>query len=431
MAFADHYLIKFNALAGLIKGDPAKDLGMIITIPSFNEPNIIRALEALSSCLPTKQSVEVIVCFNYPEDKELQYADTHKQQYLEVLRWSVYNNTDKIKYFPILQALPPKHAGVGLARKIAMDQAIQRFNKLDNPKGIITGYDADCTCALNYLESIENLFISEPGADGCSVCFEHPVSGIEFDSSVYNAIIDYELYLRYYIEAQRNASFPLAFHTLGSSFAVTANAYIKQGGMNRRKAGEDFYFLHKIIPLGNYHELNSTAVYPSPRTSDRVPFGTGAAVQKILDSDNPSYLTFNNRAFDVLKKFWGEIPSAWSNKELLSDFFFSQFHPSMQRFLIKNNYKNAVSVIIENTTNLNSFMNRFFSWFNGLMVLQYLNEAHEFDFQKIPIEVAVNTELAKVGMEQKEFNKLNLLNVIREYQKKSTFKYLKSNSQQL
>src|SRR4029434_9989987 len=99
---------------------------------------------------------------------------------------------------------------------------------------------------------------------------------------IYKAIAAYELHLRYYLQALRTAGFPHGYHTIGSSMAVRARTYMEQGGMNRRQAGEDFYFLHKLIPLGGFTELNSTTVYPLPRPSNRVPFGTGRAVSEWL-----------------------------------------------------------------------------------------------------------------------------------------------------
>ena len=92
----------------------------------------------------------------------------------------------------------------------------------------------------------------------------------------------YELHLRYLNLFSRFTGFPYAYHTIGSCFGVRAETYASQGGMNKRKAGEDFYFLHKIIPLGEFREINNTCVIPSPRESDRVPFGTGAAIGKYL-----------------------------------------------------------------------------------------------------------------------------------------------------
>ncbi|MEZ4848575.1 MAG: hypothetical protein R3B93_08135 [Bacteroidia bacterium] len=72
-----------------------------------------------------------------------------------------------------------------------------------------------------------------------------------------------------------------AFHCVGSSMAVRSIAYQKRGGMNRRKAGEDFYFLQKFIAEGTLAELSTTKVIPSPRASEKVPFGTGRAIKKL------------------------------------------------------------------------------------------------------------------------------------------------------
>ena len=42
--------------------------------------------------------------------------------------------------------MPAKDAGVGLARKTGMDEALYRFNMLGKPEGIILSYDADSLC---------------------------------------------------------------------------------------------------------------------------------------------------------------------------------------------------------------------------------------------------------------------------------------------
>ena len=75
-------------------------------------------------------------------------------------------------------------------------------------------------------------------------------------------IAAYELHLRYYTHGLRFSNLPYSFQTVGSAMAVRCSAYQKQGGMNKRKAGEDFYFIQKIIALGGYSELNSTTVFP-------------------------------------------------------------------------------------------------------------------------------------------------------------------------
>ena len=104
-----------------------------------------------------------------------------------------------------------------------------------------------------------------------------------FPPRTYHAIALYELHLRYYLHSVRSTGYPHAFHTVGSAFAVRADIYCQEGGMNRRQGGEDFYFIQKVAQRGSWSECNETCVYPSPRPSDRVPFGTGPAVARLID----------------------------------------------------------------------------------------------------------------------------------------------------
>ena len=59
--------------------------------------------------------------------------------------------------------------------------------------------------------------------------------------------------------------------------------------------------------MGNFTELNTTTVIPSPRVSDRVPFGTGKAVGEIVSADQRSLETYNFKIFVELKEFVGDV----------------------------------------------------------------------------------------------------------------------------
>ena len=78
-----------------------------------------------------------------------------------------------------LDDLPAKHAGAGLARKLVMDEAIRRFNTIGNSQGIVLSLDADTTVAQNYLTSLHSHFRNNPTVVGCSIYFEHALSGGE------------------------------------------------------------------------------------------------------------------------------------------------------------------------------------------------------------------------------------------------------------
>ncbi len=119
------------------------------------------------------------------------------------------NDSGKLRLWPVRKTgLPGKYFGVGLARKIGMDEAVYRFNLLNNENGVIVALDADTLCAENYLVEIENHFNKFPGTEGCSIYFEHPLKGNDFDSKVYETICQYELSLRYYKQGLKWAGLP-------------------------------------------------------------------------------------------------------------------------------------------------------------------------------------------------------------------------------
>lgn len=271
------YFQRFGFCGRQIAEPPPPNLGMVILVPCFDERDIVGALESLRACERPRCSVEVIVVVNSAADAPAEVKERNRKSAEQAREYA------HVIHFP---DLPRKHAGVGLARKIGMDEALRRLTD-----GIIVNFDADCRCDLNYLKAIEDRFQKHPETPGCSIYFEHPPGPADL----------YELHLRYYVQALRYAGHPYAFHTIGSCMAVRSQVYMEQGGMNRRQAGEDFYFLQKVIALGNYTDLLTTRVIPSARESNRVPFGTGKAVGDQLRGKPP--LTYPFEAFEDLKRF--------------------------------------------------------------------------------------------------------------------------------
>jgi hypothetical protein len=236
---------------------------------------------------------------------------------------------------------------------------------------------------------------------------------------VYNAVYQYELHLRYYFQALSYTGFPAVFHTVGSSIAVKCLSYIKAGGMNRRQAGEDFYFVQKLIPAGGYFSLNSTTVYPSPRESARVPFGTGAAVEKMLAKNETQFMTYNTLAFRDLSAFFGMLEKIFHSKpeELIN--LFPEFPESLKIFLEDQNWVSKISEIKNNTSGFPTFRKRFFIWFNMFKVVKYLNFSHKSTFKKIPVTVAATELLTNMKMHPVIGNDTGLLQYYRNLEKNS------------
>ncbi len=389
MSFADIYFKRFNSKKEIIAEEPADDLFLAIVIPVFNEDKLCESLQSLKNCDLPEKSAEVIVIINSSEDTDKSITEKNRKTYELAKQFAKENSNEKLKFYILnFENFPRKFSGVGLARKTGMDEALHRFNFLNKPEGLIAGFDADALAEKNYLKEIENYFKQNPHINACSVNFEHPTEGQDFPENIYENIINYELHLRYFTEALRFANFPFAYHTIGSSFVVRADIYAKQGGMNRRKAGEDFYFLQKIIPLGNYGEINNTTVFPSPRISDRVPFGTGAAISKMIENKSDDFGTYDFESFIILKNFFRQIPDFFRNID------YNNIPEIIYKFLVINEFEKDYAKIKSNSPNLQIFEKRFFDWFNAFRVIKFLNFAHEKYFSKKKVKEEA-TELLK------------------------------------
>lgn len=383
MNVLEHYLHKHQFLPPQIIETPSTNLKIIVVIPCYNEENIFTVLQCLYDCELPDGDTEVLIVLNSPENSSTEIYKRNISVKKDFEEWQKKHLNSKIRFYLLeFLSLPSKDAGVGLARKLGMDEAVARFNYIGNENGIIANIDCDCTCSKNYLVEIAKLFKNSK-IKACSIRFEHPLEGSDYPVENYQAIIQYELYLHYYILALKNTGHPFAYHTIGSAFAVKANVYARQGGMNKRKAGEDFYFLQKIIPLGNFVELNTSCVYPSPRSSHRVPFGTGASIEKMIKTKNFQYYTYDLKAFNDLKNFFDLIQGLYSkgktNKTL------EYIHEPLKSFLIKSNFILRIEEILKNTSSIESFMRRFYRWFNAFMVLKYMNYSHKNFYERQPV----------------------------------------------
>lgn len=391
------YIEKNILYPAFIDKSPDSALQNIIVIPCYDEPDILKTLNSLIECKLPQQPVEVIVVINAAKNTDPEIIKQNRNIESEIGKWKeVHKNTSISFHTILLEDISPKFSGAGFARKIGMDEAIIRFNAISNTSGFITSLDADSLVAGNYLQELEKLFLNNSKISGCSIYFEHPIEGNEFQDIVYEKITEYELYMRYYSLSLKFTGIPYYFHTVGSSFAVNSIAYCKQGGMNRKQAGEDFYFLQKIMTLGNYRYLKTTTVYPSPRPSNRVAFGTGPHIKSKLENPREEFMTYDFAAFKNLKVFFEQIDKLFGKSVDLNQL---GIHESLIQFLEKNEFVKALGEINANTAALNTFKKRFWLWFDAFRILKYLNFAHERHYLKQLLKNMANDYLKYSGQE--------------------------------
>ena len=385
--FADRYIEKNVVYPEFIDAVVLPSVSMIVMIPCLNEPEIFRTLESLWSCEPIQSYCEVIVVVNESENSSQAVKDFNQQNYLKLFDWKKENDRPNLILYPIYARLVnAKHAGAGMARKIGMDEVIRRFNALNRPDGVIISTDADCLFSPNYLRQIELAF-SLKSCFAATLNFKHRVDEMA-DPKQRLGIQLYEDYLHYYKKALDFAGFPDSIYTIGSAFAVRADAYVKQGGMNRRQAGEDFYFLNKLTKLGKITEINDAFVYPSARVSDRVPFGTGAAMTKWMNEDGDLTVTYNFAAFLDLKVLFDQVDSLFRNST--DDRFMDSLPASVQEYLQTLEFSRKLDEINQNSSSLLSFRKRFFQFFDGFLILHFLNLAHQKYYSQQNLSEAIS-----------------------------------------
>ena len=389
---------------------------MIVVIPAYLEKDYI--FDCLDSLIRSADQVEeqigVIIVVNASVTAPDVVVKEQEELFRSLTAFARENQKDNLRFYPLKEFnIRKKYAGVGSARKIGMDQAVYMFSRWENYEGVIVSLDADATVAPNYFAELLKYF-SNVKRSGCSIFFQHPLEGEESD-----AIVLYELYLRYYKNALAFTGFPYAFHTVGSAFALRADRYVRAGGMPRKQAGEDFYLIQKAVQMGGWGELNSTCVYPSPRRSGRVPFGTGPSVRKMLEG-RVEYFTYNIGAFIDLKRFFDQADRLFGISENDFEDLLKTFPEGVRDFLLNDNFFDSLNDLNRNCSTAEVFRKRFFELFNAFKVVKYLNFVHERYYAKTDVvEMALRLlELMCVKCECEKAPE-KVLNVYRDLERNS------------
>lgn len=381
---------KYFAKHQVYNADELIESDIKVVIPVYlEEDDLFDTLESI--CLASNQSeaiVEVVLVFNYSDKATKEVVSRQHALMSLVHEKQTQYETSRLTISVIEDFnIPAKHAGVGHARKTGMNYAALAFASNDRGKGIIVSCDADTLVDDSYFVAINDAF-KDKDINGCTLYFEHPLNGL-LNDEVYEAIAEYELHLRYYVQALRFAGFPHAYHTVGSCFAVTANAYVRAGGMPRKQAGEDFYFLQKVIALGRFQEINATTVHPSSRPSERVPFGTGPSIISLIN-EGGEYQTYNLQAFIDLKEFLQIKDELYRLEDNKVDDIMHKLSGRMRSYLMNSDFFKALKPINDNCSTLEVFQKRFYEVFNAFRVVKYLNYVHAHFLDKMDVFTAAS-----------------------------------------
>lgn len=384
----ERYLQKQRAFPPLLPVEVPADLALVVVVPCYNEPDLLTTLNSLWQAEHLPVSVEILVILNASVRADDDVLAQNAQTRTEVLAWNKEHHTPKWKVHLLEPPLfPHKQAGVGLARKTGMDEALHRFLQIGNTKGLLVNLDADCTVKPNYFRALYDAFVQQPEATGGHIYFEHPLDGLE--SWQKEAIVEYELFLRWYVQIFRYVGLgPYLHHTVGSTMLTRADAYAAIGGMNKRKAGEDFYFLQKLMAYGGFIEVNDTCVYPSARLSERVPFGTGRAIQ-VMQREQRGWPAYHPKSVEALALFVrGLRQQRHASPEQLAEWY-QTLPEAIRSFLPQDALCSELQSIQKNTASDESYLRRCFQWFNLFQAMKYFHHARDQHFPNVSILDAV------------------------------------------
>ncbi|UAA39250.1 hypothetical protein KIH87_02480 [Paraneptunicella aestuarii] len=278
----------------------------------------------------------------------------------------------------------PAKQGVGLARKIGADIASYLIAQKQIDCPWVGSTDADAILPQDYFAQLNSKHLA--GAKAATFAFSHIVNG---DPSIFSATRLYEQWLHYYKKGLAWAGSPYAFYTIGSCLAFDYQGYCQVRGFPKRAGGEDFYLLNKMAKLAPVVELDA-CIHLQSRVSDRVPFGTGPAVQKIIEqqSDETQYLVYNPQVFVQLKsllQLFNTLFESCSNESLPD--WMNALSQASRNALMQSSFEQAVLKIKGNCKNQHQFLQQVHGWFDGFRTLKYIH-ALENDFSPVCLQQA-------------------------------------------
>jgi hypothetical protein len=266
----------------------------------------------------------------------------------------------------------PAKQGVGLARKIGADIALAliREGKILNRRIPLT--DAD----VNLPTTFFNPTLADTDA-ALVYPFRHQAT-----PEVTAAATLYDISMLYYAAGLKWAGSPYGFTTIGSLITLNPIHYAMVRGFPKRNAGEDFYLLNKLAKTGNINSIDAPEVRIAARLSERVPFGTGPGLRKILALANPAadYLFYNPKIFIELQTFLQQLSQLWQSTD--------QMPGSLSRHTLAFcEQQGFLAIISRKQSELKSrqVFNKFINdWFDGFRTLKFIHQLREH-YPSVPV----------------------------------------------
>ena len=387
-----------------------------LVIPCYRETpdflaRFITQFSAVSVCL--------VVVLNQPDSSNesepqhilLEWIITHTQSVADYAHLSFFHVAQLrvvvIKRFEGALRIATKQ-GVGLARKIGSDVLAAMVSKGLLRCSVVGSTDADAWLPENYFSALQDMANQHSALAGV-FDFEHgdwsaatsATGGVispdgASQASVLNATALYEQWLRYYVAGLRFAGSQYGFYTIGSCLAFDCVAYCQVRGFPARAGGEDFYLLNKLAKLASGNAVQSLPerIKLQARVSDRVPFGTGPAVKKLLEDNacEKTFQVYSPKVFEVLAELLEAFDHLWLARHD-ADTWLRQRPAETQHALIQLGWSIKIDKILGQCRSAEQLSNQLLGWFDGFRTLRFIHLLEQLCFS--PISLCAARQSAK------------------------------------
>lgn len=375
----------------------------VLVVPAFDEPSDFPArLMQNIRFAPESKGCLVIQVLNAPQDA----APDARKRTLAALG----NITDEqpaalghgaylLTIDAVSEPLPADQA-TGLARKLGNDIACQLHAAGHISMPLLCNTDADAILPADYFARLgsalsphtTNLSASASPTEAPKAAWILPFAHVGERQELHDAGIAYELYLRSLALNLQHSGCPYAYPALGSVLAIDPALYAKSRGFPKRRAGEDFYLLNKLTKLAEVVYLSGSPVRLEARRSERVPFGTGPAIARLLTAAdeepvNPSKLgdTYALKSFALLRQFYAGLQTLRASQQSPPQPRKPRQHlpkawrdPDLSWLLKRLGLPNALVRLQNNHRTDQALRRAMHEWFDALKVVRFLNEARHF-----------------------------------------------------
>jgi hypothetical protein len=138
---------------------------------------------------------------------------------------------------------------------------------------------------------------------------------------------------------------------------------------------------------------------------------------RLMDNQGEKLSTYNIGAFGELRQLFSTAGELFHSGSSEADNYYKNLPSGLKSFTGKKEWLTKIDEIKKNTSTEESFLKRFFGWFNMFRIVKYLNFVHAEMFEKQPVAESAVALLTITGQKINSEDPRELLIYFRKMEK--------------